>query len=117
MMTCLRRSRILALTLVLLGPGTTGAAVQWLHACPAEAQAAAEDQHHDSGSHQSSHSLGCECISSCNTAGAVAPAKSLTIEAAVVLPAATVILPSELAFTAAGTPSDLLPPATAPPLA
>lgn len=114
MLTLLRRSRAMALAMVLLAPGITGSAVQWLHACPAEAEAAADHQHHDSGSSQTGH--GCECIGSCNTAGAVAPAKSLTIIAAEVLPHHRVILPTDYAFVPAGIPSDLLPPATAPPL-
>jgi hypothetical protein len=116
MMTLLRRSRAMALVMVLLAPGITGSAMQWLHACPAQAQAAADHQHHDSAPSQS-HSQGCECIGFCHTAGAVAPAESLTILVAVVLPDHPTILPTDLAFVPAGIPSDLLPPATAPPLA
>ena len=57
MFTLFRRSRAMALALVLLAPGT---AVQWLHACPAEAAAAADHRQHDSGSSQTGHSQGCE---------------------------------------------------------
>lgn len=119
MLTLLRRSRAMALAMVLLAPGVTGSAVQWLHACPAEAQAAAaaDHQHHDPAPSDTGHSQGCECIgSSCITAAALAPAKSPTILAAVVLPGRAVLLPADLSFVPAGTPSDLLPPATAPPL-
>jgi hypothetical protein len=119
MLTLLRRSRSMALAMVLLAPGITGSAVQWLHACPAEAQAAAaaDHQHHDPAPSNTDHSQGCDCIgSSCNTAGAIAPAKSSTILAAVVLRGRAVILPADLSFVPASTPSDLLPPATAPPL-
>lgn len=115
MLTLLRRSRALALAMVLLAPGITGNAVQWLHACPAEAQSAADHQH-DSAPSESGHSQGCECIGACSAAGAVAPAKSLTILTAVVLPEHRAVLPAYRAYVPAGIPSDLLPPATAPPL-
>ncbi len=109
----------MALVMVLLAPGISGSAVQWLHACPAEAaaQAAADHQHHDSSPSQTSYSQGCDCIGSCNTVGAVTPAKSLTILVAVVLPDHRAIVPADVSFVPAGVPSDLLPPATAPPLA
>ncbi len=116
MFTLLHRSRAMALAMVLLAPGITGSAVQWLHACPAEAQSAADHQHGDSTPAGSGHSRGCECIGSCNTAGAAAPAKSLTILATVVLPDHRAILPADPTFVPAGVPSDLLSPATAPPL-
>ena len=117
MLSLLRRSRAMALSMVLLAPGITGSAVQWLHACPAEAQAAADHQHHGSDSSQSGHSQGCECIGSCNTAGSIASVTLPTVTAAIVEPDRQVILPTDLSFIPAGVPSDLLPPATAPPLA
>ncbi len=117
MLSLLRRSRAMVLAMVFLAPGITGSVVQWLHACPAQAQSVADHQHHDSAPSDPGHSQGCECIGACSAAGAVAPAKSLTIIAAVVQPDGRVILPSDLDFEPAGVPSDLLPPATAPPLA
>ena len=116
MLTLLRRSRFMALGLVLLAPGITGTAVQWLHACPAEAQSVADHQHQDSAPSDSGHSQGCECIGTCSAAGPVAPAKSLTILTGVVLPDHGPVLPADPTFVPAGIPSDLLPPATAPPL-
>jgi hypothetical protein len=107
----------MALAMVLLAPGITGSAVQWLHACPAEAQSAAEHQHHDSAPSDLGHSQGCECIGACNSAGPVSPERSLTILVAVVLRDHSAILPTGATFVPAGLPSDLLPPATAPPLA
>jgi hypothetical protein len=107
----------MALALVLLAPGITGTAVQWLHACPAEARSVAEHQHHDSAPSESGHSQGCECIGACNAAGPVSPAQSLTILVAVVLPEYRALSPTDPTFVPAGLPSDLLPPATAPPLA
>jgi hypothetical protein len=119
MLALLRRSRTMALAMVLLVPGITGSAVQWLHACPAEAQAqaSADHQHHDSAPSQPGHSQACECIGSCNTAGVVAPVKTATVLAAVILPDQRATLSTDPAFVPAGLPSDLLPPATAPPLA
>ncbi len=116
MLTLLRRSRGMALAMVLLAPGITGTAVQALHACPAQAEAAGDHQHHGSVPAQTGHSQSCECIGSCNAAGAVSPAKAVTILAAVVLPDRGATLPTAPAFIPAGVPSDLLPPATAPPL-
>lgn len=117
MLTLLRRSRAMALALVLLAPGISGTAMQWLHACPAQAEAAAtaDHQHHDSTPSQTGHSQGCECIGSCNPAGAVAPSSALVFSA-VDLPEHRTVLPIDLSFVPGGTPSDLLPPATAPPL-
>lgn len=115
MLTLLRRSRVMALVMMLLAPGITGSAVQWLHVCPA-AQETADHQHHDSAPSDSGHSDACECIGACSAAGAVAPAKSLTILTAVILPHHRPMLPADFSFIPAGIPSDFLPPATAPPL-
>jgi hypothetical protein len=116
MLNLLRRSRALALSMVLLAPGITGTAAQWLHACPAQAQAARDHQHHESDTSPPGHSQACECIGTCLTAGVVAPARSLTTLVAVVLPHRGAIAPVGPTFVPAGVPSDLLPPATAPPL-
>lgn len=116
MLALLRRCRAMAITMVLLTPGITGSAVQWVHACPAEAEAARDHQHHGSDSSQSDHSQGCDCIGSCNTAGTAGPIRSLTIAAAVIQPGQEAALPAAASLLPSGTPSDLLPPATAPPL-
>ncbi len=117
MLSLLRHSRAVAMAMVLLAPGISGSAVQWMHACPAEAQAVPDHQHHGSESSQPSHQQGCDCIDSCNTATAVAPAKSVTSLAVLSEPGRPLVLPAGLSFVSAGTPfSDLLPPATAPPL-
>ena len=112
MLDLLRRSRIVALAMVLLAPGITGTAVQWLHACPAQAQQVSDHQHHDS----SQHSQDCRCIGSCNAAATASPAKSLTVAAAVIEPDQHITPPSGVNFIPSSVPSDLLPPATAPPL-
>jgi hypothetical protein len=118
MLTLVRRSRAMALAMVLLAPGITGSAVQWLHACPAGAEAEASDhQNHDPAPAQSGHSQGCECIDSCNTIGAGSPVRAVTIGAAVILPVQRATLPIDPDFVPVGLPSDLLPPSTAPPLA
>jgi len=116
MLNILRRSRIMAMAMALLAPGTAGTAVQWLHSCPTETQASADHQHPDSSSSQPSHSQGCECIGTCNTATVTAPTRAVTVAAMVAQPERRVVPPSGPSFVPAGTPSDLLPPATAPPL-
>jgi membrane protein YqaA with SNARE-associated domain len=55
MMSLLRRSRAMALAMVLLAPGITGSAVQWLHACPAQAAVVADHQHHDQAPADAGH--------------------------------------------------------------
>lgn len=116
MLTLMRRSRAMALAMVLLAPGITGSAVQWLHACPAGAEAA-DHQSHDPAPAQPGHSQGCDCIDSCNTVGAGSLVRAVTIVAAVVLPVQRATLPIDPDFVPVGLPSDLLPPSTAPPLA
>jgi hypothetical protein len=116
MMALLRRSRAMAFALLLLAPGVMGSAVQSLHACPAQAAAVADHQHHDQAPADTGHSQGCQCIGSCNPAATASPAKPITVAAAVILPDYHVVPPSGVSFVPVGTPSDLLPPATAPPL-
>jgi hypothetical protein len=114
MLALLRRNRVLALVLLLLAPGVSGSAVQLLHACPADsAPAAADHQHQDAGSDQVP---GCECVGECNTAGVVSLTPAVTVEAVVIRPDGHRVPLSGTSFVPVGLPSDLLPPATAPPL-
>jgi hypothetical protein len=107
----------MALAMVLLGPGITGTGVQWLHACPSEAQASADHQHHDSTPSQpAGHSDGCECIGSCHAAGLIASARAGAILALLAEPPRPVVPSTGNRFVPLATPTDLLPPATAPPL-
>lgn len=116
MLAFLRRSRIMALAMVLLAPGITGTAVQWLHACPAQARQVSDHQHHDPSPSQSQHPQDCRCIGSCNAAATASPARSLTVAAAVIEPDQHITPLSGVNFVPSSVPSDLLPPATAPPL-
>jgi hypothetical protein len=116
MLTVLRRCRVMALAMLLLGPGISGSAVQWLHACPVKAAAVADHEHHGQSPADAGHSQSCQCIGHCNAAATAAPAKSVTVATAVLEPDQHVVPPSEVSFVSDGTPSDLLPPATAPPL-
>ncbi len=116
MFTLLHRSRAMALAMVLLAPGVSGNAVQWLHACPVKAAAVADHQHHDQTPADADHSQSCQCIGSCNTAGTASHAQPITVASAVIQPDLHVAPPAGVSFVPAGTPSDLLPPATAPPL-
>ena len=116
MMVVLRRSRVLALALLFLAPGIMGSAARWLHPCPTQAVPVADHQHHGQAPADSGHSQGCQCIGPCNTAATASPTKPVTVASAVSQPNHQVVPPSGVSFVPAGTPSDLLPPATAPPL-
>jgi len=116
MTALLRRSRAMALALLLLAPGVSGSAVQWLHACPVKAAAVADHQHHDQTPADADHSQSCQCIGSCNTAGTASHAQPITVASAVIQPDLYVAPPADVSFVPAGTPSHFLPPATAPPL-
>jgi hypothetical protein len=116
MLTLLRRSKALALAMVLLAPGIAGTAVQWLHACPAEAHASSSDQqHHSSQAPHSTPASGCDCIGSCSVAVAVVTPRAPILEAVLVRPELP-DLATESSFVPAARPAYLLPPATAPPL-
>ena len=106
----------MALAMTLLAPGTAGTAVQWLHSCPTEAQAAADHQHHNTSPTQTNHSQGCECIGVCNAATVTAPTQAVTVAALVAQSERRFVPPAGPCLVPVGTPSDLLPPATAPPL-
>lgn len=115
MMALLRRSRAMVLALLLLAPGVSGSVVQWLHACPVQIAAVAEHEHHGQAPADAGHSQTCQCIGSCNTAGAVPHPQSVTVATAVIEPDHHVAPPTGLSFVPVGTSSRLLPPATAPP--
>jgi hypothetical protein len=116
MLALMRQSRFLALALVLLAPGIAGSAVQWLHACPVEAPSAVtQHQHDDSSSSDAGHAT-CQCIGACNSAGIASLTRPVTVRVADIQPERRVTLPSGSSLVPLGTPSDLLPPATAPPL-
>ena len=106
----------MALALVLMAPGTAGTAVQWLHSCPAETEAPVDHQLHGSPPSQpAGHSNACECIGSCMAAALVA-GPAATVLAVLESPQPALVSLSDNGFVPAGTPTHLLPPATAPPL-
>ena len=115
MIRLLRRSRLLAVVLLLATPALGGAWLQAVHPCPVDAPWLEEHGHgQEHGS--TSKAEGCHCISSCSASsiavlatGAVSPAASTSgfLRATGV--------PAERRRTAP-RPSRLLPPATAPPL-
>jgi hypothetical protein len=116
MLSWLRRSRAIAFAMVFLAPGIAGTGVQWLHSCPAEAQASADHQHHNSPPSQpAGHSNGCECIGSCITAALVAR-PAATVLSVLEPPQPLLVSFGDNGFVPAGAPTHLLPPATAPPL-
>jgi len=117
MLSFLRHCRAMSLVLVLLAPGMSGTAVQWLHACPAQARQVADHQHHDTAPSQSQHSEDCRCIGSCSTTGSVTvPVRAVVLAIADIEPDQHVRIPAPASFTPSASPANLLPPATAPPL-
>jgi hypothetical protein len=116
----IRRSRLLALLLLLLTPGLGGWAVQVLHPCAtagAHAAVAHGTGHHDGGSPaEPGHAPECRCIGSCQSAATVTPASAPTVAAPI--PAYQLVSPrpADSHRLPAGRIPDLHPPATAPPL-
>ena len=117
MIRILRRSRLLALILLLATPALGGAWLQAAHPCPVDSPPIADHAsgHGDHGTEGSAGS--CHCVGSCaSPVGAV-------LAAAAVLPPVAAPTPVARPRLAPGAPSptlhpsDLLPPATAPPLA
>src|SRR5688572_2624677 len=107
MLEIFRRSRAMALVMVLLAPGIAGAGVQWLHACPAAAEVSADQPHHGSPAPQpADHANGCECIGSCITAALVAR-PAATILAVVEPPQPLLVSFTDNHFVASGSPTHL----------
>ena len=116
MLTLLRRSRALALAMVLLAPGIAGTAVQWAALLPGRGAAAP----HPSTSTTNSQApqpgpQGCDCIGSCSAAVVVVPPEAAIVVAMVARPERRVVT-TEPSFVPAASLTHLLPPATAPPL-
>jgi hypothetical protein len=115
MLALLRRSRLLALALILAAPGVAGTAVQWLHSCPAQASAASE-HHGQSQAPAHGHGQTCHCIGSCHMAGVLpAPGSTARITISFAESNRRIVDLFGISFEPAGAPTHLLPPATAPP--
>jgi hypothetical protein len=115
----LRRSRIVALLLLLLTPGLGGWVVQAAHPCPAAAAAvghAAHGQSHHDIPADGEHDGHCRCIGSCHAAQAVQSADAPTFDVAPAAYHPTPHRPDGALLLPAGRPPQLLPPATAPPV-
>lgn len=113
MLALLRRSRLLALALLLVAPGVTGSAVQWLHPCPVEGARGSDHQHGQS--HSPAHGKTCHCIGSCHTVAPLALAGTPNLITKLADPIRRVPAFGS-SFVPLSTRSHLLPPATAPPL-
>jgi hypothetical protein len=115
MIRLLRRSRLLALVLLLATPALGGAWLQAVHPCPVDSPWLEQDGHgheHD----EASKAAGCHCVSSCSAASiAVLPSGAAEIEST---PSTFSPRPvfSPRADAPLLQPSEFLPPATAPPL-
>jgi hypothetical protein len=120
----IRRSRLVALLLLLLTPGLGGWAVQALHPCPADMPSATaasrtghdEGHHHQGAPGHSGHSAECRCIGSCQAALVARTSDAPTVDAPI--PAFQLILPrpATTRVLAEGRTPELHPPATAPPI-
>lgn len=119
MIRLLRRTKAVALALLLMSPGMGGMAVQALHPCPAHTPMADAGMHHPAGHHHDgapgSEAPTCHCISSCATTASPSSPTDGRILAAV---AAVVVseAPRSVLQAPWQLPLDLLPPSTAPPL-
>jgi hypothetical protein len=120
----IRRSKLVALLLLLLTPGLGGWAVQALHPCPADmpsaAAGAASDQEHEHG-HQggpthSGHTAECRCIGSCHATPLAQARPAPVVEVPVAFYVIESHHPAGARLPDAGRLPDLHPPATAPPL-
>lgn len=115
MIRLLRRSRLLALVLLLATPAFGGAWLQAIHPCPVDTPWLEQHGHgHEHGA--TSKAEGCHCVSSCS-----ASSVAVLATGAVSLAASTSGFSALPAFPPRAhvpllQPSDLLPPATAPPL-
>ena len=114
----LRRSRIVALLLLLLTPGLGGWVVQAAHPCPAAAAVghAAHGQAHHAAPADGEHDGHCRCIGSCHAAQAVQAADAPTFDVVPVAYHPTPHRPDGALLLPAGRPPQLLPPSTAPPV-
>lgn len=118
MIRFLRRSRLLALALLLAAPALGGAWLQALHPCPVDAPWAAGHGSDHGGQHGGDQEGGgCQCVSACTgvATAALAAASELPPAAERVRPARPAFPPA--AVTPAPRSSHRLPPSTAPPLA
>jgi hypothetical protein len=119
----IRRSRLVALLLLLLTPGLGGWAVQVLHPCPADMPSATatsgtghEGGHHQGAPGQSGHSAECRCIGSCQAALVVGTRDAPTVEAPIPVFQLVLPRPATTRVLAEGRTPELHPPATAPPI-
>ena len=122
----LRRCRLLALLLLLLSPGAGGSVLPLLHPCPVDSPwllpAASGGSHagHHGGTAAATdsehHDRSCHCVGSCAVSAAVSPPSPAVVAAPLGAPAAQGWA-SHDATLLLGARAELLPPATAPPLA
>jgi len=116
MIRLLRRTRLLALVLLLATPAVGGAWLQAVHPCPVDAPWLAE-HHGEHADHQDrGGGTGCHCVGSCaGVSGAVVPAAPVLAARAIPAPATRPRVTAAFS-TPAVRPADRLPPSTAPPL-
>ena len=116
MIRLLRRSRLLALLLLLAAPAVGGAWLQAVHPCPVDTPwlAAHDGEHTDHQDHATS--TGCHCVGSCaGVSVAIVPAAPVLAARAIPTPLAPPRVSAGVPAPAV-RPADRLPPSTAPPL-
>lgn len=117
MLRLFRRSRLLALALLLATPALGGAWLQFAHPCPVDAPWTAEHGGHGAEHGGADASSGCHCVGTCAPGilaalGADDPSPAAAVS---IPPAGSPLVPAAQAPSL--RPADRLPPATAPPLA
>jgi hypothetical protein len=118
-----RRSRWLAVALLLATPGVAGTLLQAAHPCPVEApwlppaaDAPGAHQHGDHGSEPGAP-VECHCIGACHAASTWAPPSTGPVIALRETARVVLLHPVHRALAPAALPYRFLPPSTAPPVA
>ncbi len=117
-----RRSRLLALLLLLVTPGLGGWPIKMLHPCASAVQHAMApeqggEQHEEHGAPaHPGHQGECRCIGSCQVTTAIQHPTVPTVAAPIPSYRLTTPRPAESPLFTAGRVPDLHPPATAPPV-
>ena len=118
MLHLLRRSRLLALALLLATPALGGAWLQVGHPCPVDAPWLSTGGNEGHGEHDPHSTPGtCHCVNSCQAAAVAAIAAAPVLQLAAAPPPAAPPAFAPAAPLPAFRPADRLPPATAPPTA
>ena len=116
MIRLIRRSRLLALLLLVATPALGGAWLQAMHPCPVDTPGLQAEHGQHADHEDQAQPTGCHCVGSCaGVSVAAVPAAQLLAAPAVPAPAVRPRVTDD-APAPAVRPADRLPPSTAPPL-